>query len=135
VQTFEDILDHFRIHPEAKSAGPDGNSSNSWTSGLLGRLSVRVLTIFHIGKESNLLEQQEEGVLLIDPQAIYAGGDDWEAIRPWLDRVSISKLAARSGVSPRMLRNLRQGDRRPSAKTVEAITEALVRMLDEADFK
>jgi hypothetical protein len=34
-----------------------------------------------------------------------------------------------------MLRNLRQGDRRPSAKTVEAITEALVRMLDEADFK
>jgi hypothetical protein len=132
VQTFANVLDRFRIHPEAKSAGPDGNPSDSWTSGLLGRLNVRVLAVFHIGKESNFLEQQERGVLLTDPQAVYAGGDDWEAVRPWLDRVSISELAARSGVSSRMLRNLRRGDRRPSAKALEAIIEALVQMLDEA---
>jgi transcriptional regulator with XRE-family HTH domain len=95
-------------------------------------LNVRVVTLFHIGKESDLLEEQEKRVPLTDPQAVYAGGDDWEAIRPWLDWVSISKLAARSGVSPRMLRNLRQGHRRPSAQTLEAITEALIQRLDEA---
>jgi transcriptional regulator with XRE-family HTH domain len=83
------------------------------------------LTVCHIGKETNLLEQQEEGVLRADPQAIYLGGGQSEAIRFWLRRVSIPKLAARSGVRERMLRNLRRGGRRPSAKTVEAITAAL----------
>ena len=60
VQTFADFLDHFRIHPEAKSAGPDKRPSDSWTSGLLGRLDVQILTVLHIGKESNLLEDQEK---------------------------------------------------------------------------
>jgi DNA-binding transcriptional regulator YiaG len=94
-------------------------------------VDVHVVTVFHIGKESNLLEEQEEGVLLTDPQAVYSGSGEWEVIRPQLSQVSISKLATRSGVSARMLRNLRKGDRRPSAETLEAIIDALVQMLDE----
>jgi transcriptional regulator with XRE-family HTH domain len=71
--------------------------------------------------------------LIADPQAAYVDGSEWEAIRPYLDRVSISELSARSGVSQRMLRDLRQGTRRPSPRRLEAIAVALVRMLDEAE--
>jgi hypothetical protein len=83
VQTYADVLDRFRNHPESKSADPDGNPSNYWTSGLLGRLNIYVLTIFHIGKETNLLEQQGKGVLTTDPQVIYWGGEEWKGMRPW----------------------------------------------------
>ncbi len=130
VQTHRDTLERFRTHPESKSADPDGNPSNERTVGLLRRLPIEPLCIFHIGKETNLIEQQEEGVLLADPQQVYSIAGEWEAIRSELDRVSIPELAERSGVSPRMLRNLRKGDRRPSAKTLEAIAAALVRMLE-----
>jgi hypothetical protein len=133
VQTFEDILDRFRNHPESKSAGPDGNPSNRWTSGLLERLDVHVFTVCHIGKESNLIEQQEEGVLVTDPQAVYLTEEVLEEIRSQLDRVSIAKLADLSGVSPEMLGKIRRGERRPSAKTLGAIMAARGQMLDEAE--
>lgn len=133
VQTFEDILDRFRDHPEAKSAGSDGNPSDRWTSGLLGRLGVRVLSICHIGKETNLLEQQEKGLLIADPQVVYWSEGDWEAIRPYLSHVSISELSVESGVDERMLRYLRRGERRPSLETCRAIAAALGSMLDEEE--
>jgi hypothetical protein len=90
------------------------------------------LTISHIGKETNLLEQHEEGILLTDPQAVYLGERDWETVRSLLDRVSISDLADESGVPARTLRSYRRGDRRLSAKKLGAIEEALVRMLDNS---
>jgi transcriptional regulator with XRE-family HTH domain len=96
-------------------------------------LHVRAFTASHIGKEGNLLEQQGEGVLLVDPQAVYSGEKEWEVIRSLLDRVSISELAALSGVSERMFRSLRKGERRPSAKTLQKITAVLAQLLDEAE--
>ena len=131
VRTFRNVLDRFRAHPEAKSADREGNPSDKKTVGLLRRLPVEVLCIFHIGKEANLLEQQEEGVLTGDPQAVYAHTSEWEQVRPLLSQVSIRELAARSGVSGRMLRALRQGDREPSPETVQAILGALGEMLGE----
>jgi hypothetical protein len=133
VQSFADILDRFRIHPEAKSAGPDGKPSHSRTNGLLGRLHVRTFTVSHIGKESNLLEQQEEGMLIADPQAVYWGKGDVEAVRSHLRDVSIPDLATLSRVSERMLQSVRQGTRQPSAKTFGAVMAALAQMLDEGD--
>ena len=94
-------------------------------------MNVHVLTVRHIGKETNQVEGQEEGVLLTDPLAVYSAAGEWEAIRPWLDRVSPLELADRSGVSPRMLRNLRQGNGRPSPEKLEALAEALVELLHE----
>ena len=90
-----------------------------------------MLTISHIGKETNLLEEQAEGVALTDPQTVYRNGSEWEAIRDLLETASITRLAELSGVSERMLRDLRQGTRRPSAETLEAIAGALGRMLDD----
>jgi hypothetical protein len=133
VQTFADVLARFRYHPEAKSAGPDGMPADKQTVGLLGRLHVHALSVTHIGKESNLLEQQEEGILIADPQAVYWGEGDFKAIRSLLNRVPIVKLATLSGVSPEMLRKVRRGERRPSAKTAGAIMDALGWLLDETE--
>jgi len=135
VQTFGDVLERFRYHPESKSAGPDGLQAGKGTVGLLGRLHVRALSIAHIGKETNLLEQQEEGMLTADPQAVYLGKADFEAVRSLLKRVAIPKLAARSGVSERMLQSVRQGKRQFSAKTLSAIMDALEQMLDEGRLR
>jgi hypothetical protein len=44
---------------------------------LLGRLHIHAISITRIGKETNLLEQQEEGVLIADPQAVYRGEGEW----------------------------------------------------------
>ncbi len=125
-------MNAFEPIAEAKSAGPDGETSASWTKGLLGRLDVHVLTVVHIGKETNLLEQQEEGVLSGDPQAIYSAGGEWEAIRSQLDRVSIAKLATLTGLNARTLRCYRQGTREPPLEKFEAISAALARMLDHS---
>ncbi len=125
VQTIADVIDRFRNHPESKSAGSDGNPADRWTFGLLARRPVRTSFALHIGKETNLLEQQEEGVLVADPQAVYFGEDDQEALRELLWRISIPKLAVASGASERMLRAIRSGERRASARGVRAIVEAV----------
>jgi hypothetical protein len=124
------VLDRFRNNPEPKSADARGNQAHSRTTGLLSRLHVRVLAVLQTGKETNLIEQQQKGVLIGDPQAVYAGRGEWELIRSRLDAVAIAALAALSGVPVRTIRHYRQGDRRPRAATMEAIIEALVRMLN-----
>jgi transcriptional regulator with XRE-family HTH domain len=91
------------------------------------------MTVCHIGKESNLIEQQEEGILLTDPQALYFTKGNLEEIRSHLERVSIAKLAALSGVSPEMLGKIRRRERRPSRKKLGAIVAALGQMLDEGE--
>jgi hypothetical protein len=78
---------------------------------------------------SNLLEQQEEGVLTADPQAIYSYEIELELLRAHLGAISIPELAERSGVSPRMLRDVRAGRRRLSARKLPAVIEALGEML------
>ena len=87
--------------------------------------------MLHIGKETNLIEQQEEGVLIDDPQAVYLGGGEWEALRSRLDRVSLAELSKEAGISERRLREYRQGKRRPRAERVAVIAAAVVRMLDD----
>jgi len=53
VQSDGDVIDHYRVHPEAKSLGPDGLPCGKHTVGLLQRRPVRLGALVHIGKESN----------------------------------------------------------------------------------
>jgi len=55
-----------------------GSPANERPVGLLGRLRVEAFSVVPIGTETNLLEQQEEGVLVIDPQAVYVDIGEWE---------------------------------------------------------
>jgi hypothetical protein len=91
---------------------------------------VRVLTVRLIGKETNLLEQQEEGVLVTDPQAVYPCSSEWELLRRHLKNVDLKTLAELSGIDERRLREYRQGARVPKRERVEKIVEALGELLD-----
>ncbi len=133
VQTFGDILDRFRVHPESKSSDAEGRPADSRTIGLLGRLHVSPLSVCYIGKETNLIEDQEKRVVPTDPQAIYPTGREWERIRPHLARVPLAELSARSGVSERMLRALRRGARESSRGSRREIEVAIGRMLDDSN--
>jgi hypothetical protein len=55
-------------------------------------------------------------VLEVDPQAVYLSEADYQGLRESVEQVSIPRLAAASGVSERMLRYLRDGDRKPSPR-------------------
>ena len=99
IQTLSDVIERYRDHPESKSADSRGSPAERWTVGLLARRPITASLLLHIGKETNLLEQQEEGVLEVDPQAIYLSEADHQALRELIARVSIPKLAAASGVS------------------------------------
>ena len=133
IQTHSDVLDRFRNHPESKSADSEGNQADSRTIGLLSRLKIHVFSVSHIGKATNLLEQQEEGVVFTDPQAVFVGGREWEATRSWLDSISIPELSILSGVPERTIRHYRLGDRKSPPEKAEAIVQALVWMLNDTE--
>lgn len=133
VQPYADVLDRYRMHPEPKSVGSGGSPSDETTIGLLSWGDDHVLSVRYIGKETNLIEQREEGVLLVDPQAVYVDPGDpagWEAIREWLRRIPATHIAALSGRSASLIRYLGQGQRRPSHATREAVTAAVIRYLN-----
>jgi hypothetical protein len=55
VQTYRDVYDEYRQHPEAKAAGPGGHPCRPATRGLLGPLTITASELVRIGKEHNRL--------------------------------------------------------------------------------
>lgn len=66
VKTMRDIVTLYRRKREAKSLGPDGQPCSRETTGLLHRRPVRDMTIRHIGKEANHLEDLAAGLQSAD---------------------------------------------------------------------
>ncbi len=63
VKTVADVLADYRVHPEPKRLGPDGQPCDRATVGLLRRRPVTGITIDYVGKESNRLEDVQAGVV------------------------------------------------------------------------
>jgi hypothetical protein len=63
VQSNDDVVARYRTHPEAKSLGPDGMPCQRRTVGLLQRSPVLLGDLVHIGKETNRLEDVEQGMV------------------------------------------------------------------------
>lgn len=112
LQTIGDVVAAYRLHPETKSGDPRGGFGRRGTVGVLPRLTVRAVGLpVHIGKESNRLEEVQDG-LVSDPDEVYVEYRDerreWEATLPALRRVRDEKgwrsLADASGLSERALR-------------------------------
>ncbi len=61
VKSYGDVLREYEYHPEAKCAGADGKPCGKQTAGLLARRHVAIDGFDYIGKESNKVEQVEEG--------------------------------------------------------------------------
>lgn len=139
VQTFGDVIADYRFHAEPKCADSNGNACGNDTLGRLQRRHVEIDLIRFIGKESNLLEDVEEGLIhltsdvygeVIDPRR-----DEWERkIRPALqkDKISLSRLEKETPFSRRTLINWRMGKSRPHPRNQATI----IRVLSEiSDFR
>jgi hypothetical protein len=86
LKTYGDVVNDYRLHPEAKSGDPRGGLGRRGTVGLLPRLRVQAVGVpRHIGKESNRLDEAQNG-LVSDPDEVYVEYRDeraeWEALLP-----------------------------------------------------
>jgi hypothetical protein len=126
VKTYGDILREYEYHPESKCAGADGKPSGKQAVGLLQRRHVRIDLIRYIGKESNFLEDVESGMLHSEEDAYTEypdlRRDEWETkVRPALQKIPLSLLQKKSGLSRMMLFNARTGRTRPHRKNRELL--------------
>jgi hypothetical protein len=131
VQTYRDVLGDFRHHPEAKSADAFGRPSDRQTVGLLRRRDVHTVPtlLTYIGKESNKLEEVEEGIEhdLDEIMTEYADPrrDPWrELVVPVLQEIPSKQLAQAAGISERSIRKIRNERSRPNVRHHEKLVQA-----------
>ena len=130
VKTYGDVLTEYEFHPETKNADANGSPSGKQTIGLLQKRHIQIDDIKYMGKESNLIEDVESGLVhsetdiyteYVDPKR-----DEWETkIRPALKKVSLSKLVKLSGLSRRAIIDLRMGRSRPHRENQKLLTAML----------
>jgi len=71
VKTYGDVVTEYEFHLESKCADAFGNRCGRQTTGLLQRRHIKIDQIKCIGKESNSLENVDEG-LVHSEQNVYA---------------------------------------------------------------
>jgi hypothetical protein len=133
-KTFGDVISAYAFHAEPKCADSKGNVCGKDTTGLLQRRHVKVDRIRFIGKESNLIEEVDAGLIHSDQYAyteyVDPSRDEWEQkVRPVLKMNSLSKLCAETGFSRRSLINWRTGRSRPHPGNFSRIMLALKHVL------
>jgi len=86
VKSYGDVLREYEYHPEGKCADASGAPCRKQTVGLLGRRHIAIDGFIFIGKESNKLEEVEEGGVPSDSDVYTifsdARRDEWET--KWL---------------------------------------------------
>jgi hypothetical protein len=118
--TYGDVIGEYRMHPETKSGHPYGGSALRSSVGVLPRLEVVGTEVRHIGKESNRLEEAEEGLDVPEDEAYTEYRDpraEWAAVLPALRRMREERgcrfLVDASGLSERELRYILNGGKVP----------------------
>lgn len=118
VQSYGDVIGRYRTHPEVKSLGPDGAPCEKRTIGLLQRRPVVLRELVHIGKETNRLEEVEQGLVhdWEEVQLVFreSPGDSWATeVLPVLRSIPRVELAKATGTQERTLREILAGRRQP----------------------
>ena len=126
VRSIRDVILEYRVHPEPKSLGPDGNPCDRATVGLLGRRPVRARERVYIGKESNRLEDVQVGLVhaVGDVRATYRDPREgiWPTVvAPLLRHIPKRELARAARITPRQVQALRNGHGEPSPETARAV--------------
>jgi hypothetical protein len=130
VKSVADVIAGYAAHAESKSAGPDGQCATSSTKGLLSRRHVTPVYVYYVGKETNKLEEVEQGQVrdLGDVQEMFESPkrSAWDAVyRPQLAKANLRELAEESGISERLLRKYRAGTTRPTARQMKLLVACL----------
>jgi hypothetical protein len=129
-KTFGDVNSGYAFHAEPKCADSKGNVCGKSTVGLLQRRHVKVDRLRFIGKESNLIEEVDAGLIHSDHGAyveyVDPSRDEWETkIRPALKQIPLSKLCNQTGFSRRSLINWRTGKSRPHPRNQALLLKTL----------
>jgi hypothetical protein len=117
VSTYQTVLDAYRVNREPKSLAPDGRPCARDTVGLLRRRPVHALRVNAIGKETNLLDEIQAGLIGDQSEALIEyhdlRHDAWTTIEsPAIQLLPAGQLASLSGLSVRTVQYARAG-RRP----------------------
>jgi hypothetical protein len=102
VKTYGDVVTEYEFHPESKCADAFGNPCRRQTTGLLQRRHIKIDQIRCIGKESNSLENVDEG-LVHSEETVYTEYADpkrseWiTKIQPVLKKAPLRALSKRVG--------------------------------------
>ena len=112
IKTYANVLNSYRKHPEAKFAGPDGKVCTTRTVGLLCRMPVQALYVDHVGKETNMLDDVQAGLVgdEDDILATYSSGRKaaWRKfIVPALQMLGTPALSRASGIPARTVQRAR----------------------------
>ena len=132
VKTYGDVVMEYESHPETKCADSQGNPCYRQTVGLLRRRHIKVDQIKCIGKESNSLENVDEGMIHSN-QNVYSEYADprrseWVTkIQPALKKPKLRVLMKACGklLSRRELIELRAGRSRPHRKSLALLVVIL----------
>jgi hypothetical protein len=129
VLTYRDVLAAYRVHPEPKSLGPDGRPCRRSTIGLLHRRPVQARSITHIGKETNLLDELQAGLIGDEEQVVTEYVDQRldsfvSLVIPIVCEMPILRAATLADVSPRTIDRIRAGANQTSAATRRLLTDA-----------
>jgi hypothetical protein len=132
IKSVRDVIEEYAVHPEPKSLGPDGEPCGRATIGLLQRRSVHVSGIVYIGKESNALEEVEQGLVHaieeVQPRLHAAAVCDWDlVVLPVLRRIPLQRLVEITGLGSRVIRYYWDGERHPSPEVEVQLRAEAVR--------
>ena len=137
VKTYAGTLAEYRVHPEPKSLGPDGQPCDKETHGLLARRHITLAGhIRHIGKESNKLEDREAG-LALDPDETLTNynnpdQDDYKTlVAPVLRDLPVAETAKATGISERTIKRARAGAGAPHPGNRATLTAYAARFARE----
>jgi hypothetical protein len=135
VKTYDDVVTEYEFHPEAKCADALGSPCGRQTVGLLQRRHIKIDQIKCIGKESNSLENVDEG-LVHSEQNVYTEYADpkrseWiTKIQPALKKPKLKTLVdmCERQISRRELIELRAGRSKPHRKNRELLVSVLKKL-------
>ncbi len=122
VKSYRDVLDAYRVNPEPKSLGPDGRPCTRLTIGLLTPRRVEALTIAHIGKESNLLDEIQAGLIgdqdEVLTEYVDTRRDPWNRLLPpILVELPVARLVRETGLDATTIKRIRRGKVQPSPRS------------------
>ena len=135
VKTYGEVVTEYECHPESKCADALASPCDRQTVGLLQRRHITIDQIKYIGKESNILENVDEGMVHSE-QSVYTEYADpkrskWlTKIQPALKKPKLKVLVRACGnaLSRRELIELRAGHSRPHRKTQELLVGILKKL-------
>lgn len=133
-KSIKDVVTLYRRKREAKSLGPDGTICIRDTVGLLERRPIRDITVRHIGKEANEIEDLVAGLIAagsVTATFAHPGRGVYpQLLLPVLRVVPEVRLSELSGVPRTTIDGLKAG-RRPTGGVARRIGQALRAVFNE----